>query len=71
MRPLDCSARGRAVRQIPTGVSDLCCHRSGSPVDGAWLGGAVPFLAISSQFETGRSRLVADLSGEWSRFDLR
>ena len=24
--------------------------------------------AISSQFETGKSRLVADLSGEWSRF---
>ncbi len=71
MRLLDCSARGRGVRQIPTGVSDLYCHRSGSPVDGAWLGVAVQFLVISSQFETGRSRLVADLSGEWSRFDLR
>jgi hypothetical protein len=27
-----------------------------------------PFPAISSHFETGQVRLVADLSGEWSRF---
>ena len=47
MRLLDCSARGRAVRQIPTGVSDLYCHRSGSPVDGAWLGGAVQMQRAS------------------------
>ena len=38
--------------------------------DGAGQGGGVPSLALSSHFETGRSRLVADLSGEWSRFGL-
>ena len=32
--------------------------------------GGLPFSAISSQFETDKSRLVADLSGEWSRFGV-
>jgi len=30
--------------------------------------GGATFTDISSHLETGRSRLVADLSGEWSRF---
>lgn len=35
--------------------------------DGAGQGGGVPSPALSSHFETGPPRLVAGLSGEWSR----
>jgi hypothetical protein len=55
------AARGRTGAATAHGVSEAAMTEG----RGGWR---IPLPVISSHFETGRSRLVADLSGEWSRF---